>query len=93
MIEARRKVSPSVFNLRESNGTGMRFAALIEAPREQEIDMAERKPKKPPKDNSLNEAPSQPDGVRRPSEGGVGKEYSRDPAGDAGSPTMPEPPF
>ncbi|HET8696689.1 MAG TPA: hypothetical protein VFO94_04350 [Gammaproteobacteria bacterium] len=55
--------------------------------------MADRKPKKPPKDDSLNEAPSQPDGVRRPSEGGVGKEYTRDPAGDAASPTMPEPPF
>ena len=55
--------------------------------------MADRKPKKPQKDDSLNKAPTQPDGVRRPSEGGVGKEYSRDPADDAGSPTMPEPPF
>jgi hypothetical protein len=57
--------------------------------------MAERKQRKPrkDKDDSVNEAPSQPDGVRRPSEGGVGGEYSRDPAGDAGSPTVPEPPF
>ncbi len=34
----------------------------------------------PNKDDSLNEAPSQPDGVRRPSEGGVGREYSRGPS-------------
>jgi hypothetical protein len=38
--------------------------------------MAKRRPKKR-KQDSLNEAPSQPDGIRRPSEGGVGKEYSR----------------
>jgi hypothetical protein len=38
-----------------------------------------KRDKKPPKDNSVNEAPSQPDGVRRPSEGGVGREYSRRP--------------
>jgi hypothetical protein len=48
--------------------------------------MKERK-KKAPKDDSVNEAPAQPDGVRRPSEGGVGSEYSQGPgAGDA-SPT------
>jgi hypothetical protein len=33
--------------------------------------------KKRPKEDSVNEAPSQPDGVRRPSEGGVGREYGR----------------
>jgi hypothetical protein len=33
--------------------------------------------KKRPKEDSVNEAPSQPDGVRRRSEGGVGREYSR----------------
>lgn len=57
--------------------------------------MEDRKPKKPrrKKDDSVNEAPSQPDGVRRPSEGGVGGEYSRDPADDAGSPTVPGAPF
>jgi hypothetical protein len=38
-------------------------------------DDAEKKPK----EDSVNEAPSQPDGVRRPSEGGVGREYSRGP--------------
>jgi hypothetical protein len=32
-----------------------------------------------PKDDSINEAPTQPDGVRRPSEGGVGREYSKRP--------------
>jgi len=58
--------------------------------------MAERRKRKPSEkkhDDSVNEAPSQPDGVRRPSEGGVGGEYSRNPGGDAGSPTVPEPPF
>lgn len=35
-----------------------------------------KRDKKEPKDDSLNEAPTQPDGVRRPSEGGVGREYS-----------------
>lgn len=41
----------------------------------------------PPKDDSLNKAPSQPDGVRRPSEGGVGREYSRGPGVGDSSPT------
>lgn len=48
--------------------------------------MNERK-KKAPKDNSVNEAPAQPDGVRRPSEGGVGGEYSRRPPAGDSSPT------
>jgi hypothetical protein len=38
--------------------------------------MAKRPPKKR-KQNSLNEAPSRPKGVRRPSEGGVGREARR----------------
>jgi hypothetical protein len=38
------------------------------------------------KDDSLNEAPSQPDGVRRPSEGGVGREYSRRPETGSSTP-------
>ena len=43
--------------------------------------------KKRPKDDSVNEAPSQPDGVRRPSEGGVGQEHSRGPGVGDASPT------
>jgi hypothetical protein len=39
------------------------------------------------KHDSVNEAPSRPDGVRRPSEGGVGREYSRDPVVGDASPT------
>jgi hypothetical protein len=36
-----------------------------------------KRDQKSPKEDSVNEAPSQPDGVRRPSEDGVGREYSR----------------
>jgi hypothetical protein len=43
--------------------------------------------KKRRKDDSLNEAPSQPDGARRPSEGGVGSEYSQGPGAGDSSPT------
>lgn len=39
-----------------------------------------KRDKKRRKKDSVNEAPSQPDGVRRPSEGGVGREYSRRPS-------------
>jgi hypothetical protein len=46
-----------------------------------------RRDKKRPKEDSLNEAPAQPDGVRRPSEGGVGSEYSRGPGTGDSSPT------
>ena len=46
-----------------------------------------KRDKKQPKEDSLNEAPSQPDGVRRPSEGGVGREYSRDQGQGDASPT------
>ena len=46
-----------------------------------------KRDKKQPKEDSLNEAPSQPDGVRRPSEGGVGREYSRGPGSGDSSPT------
>jgi hypothetical protein len=50
--------------------------------------MKKRDPKiKRPEEDSLNEAPSQPDGVRRPSEGGVGSEYSRKPPAGDSSPT------
>jgi hypothetical protein len=52
--------------------------------------MSERD-KKPRKKDSLNEAPSQPDGVRRPSEGGVGREYSRGPGAGESSPTSKTP--
>jgi hypothetical protein len=38
--------------------------------------MAKRPPKKR-KQDSLNEAPSQPKGVRRPSERGVGRDFRR----------------
>lgn len=41
--------------------------------------MAEREQQKPRKDNSLNETPSKPKGVRRPSEGGAGQQNSRNP--------------
>jgi hypothetical protein len=44
-----------------------------------------KQPPKKRKEDSLNEAPSQPDGVRRPSEGGVGQEYSRG-SGSSGAP-------
>ena len=47
--------------------------------------MAKQPPKKR-KEDSLNEAPSQPDGVRRPSEGGVGQEYSRRRGGGGNNP-------
>jgi hypothetical protein len=53
--------------------------------------MKKRDPKNRPKDDSLNEAPSQPDGVRRPSEGGVGREYSREPGSGDSSPTSKTP--
>lgn len=46
-----------------------------------------KRDKKRQKDDSINEAPSQPDGVRRPSEGGVGREYSRGPGPGDASPT------
>jgi hypothetical protein len=46
-----------------------------------------RRDRKRRKDDSINEAPSQPDGVRRPSEGGVGREYSRGPVVGDSSPT------
>jgi len=49
--------------------------------------MKKRKQDKRPNDDSVNEAPSQPDGVRRPSEGGVGREYSRKPPVGDSSPT------
>jgi hypothetical protein len=49
--------------------------------------MKKRRDKKSPKDDSLNEAPTQPDGVHRPSEGGVGREYSRGPGSGDSSPT------
>ncbi len=45
-----------------------------------------KRDKKPPKDDSVNEAPTQPDGVRRPSEGGVGREYSRRPESGSSGP-------
>jgi hypothetical protein len=45
----------------------------------------EKQPPKKRKEDSVNEAPSQPDGVRRPSEGGVGREYSRR-SGNSGAP-------
>ena len=48
--------------------------------------MAKQPPKKR-KEDSLNEAPSQPDGIRRPSEGGVGQEYSRRRGGGNNPPT------
>ena len=35
----------------------------------------DKKPPKKRKEDSVNEAPSRPDGIRRPSEGGVGREY------------------
>jgi hypothetical protein len=50
-----------------------------------------KQPPKKPKEDSLNEAPSQPDGVRRPSEGGVGQEYSRGPGKGDSSPTSKTP--
>jgi hypothetical protein len=46
-----------------------------------------KRDRKPRKDDSLNEAPSQPDGVRRPSEGGVGREYGRKPSSGGSPPT------
>ena len=46
----------------------------------------EREHKKPPRDNSLNERPSSPKGVRRPSEGGVGQQNSRNPGDPDQSP-------
>ena len=49
--------------------------------------MADRDQKKPPRDNSLNERPSSPKGVRRPSEGGVGQQNSRNPGDADQSPT------
>ena len=45
-----------------------------------------KRDQKRPKDDSLNEAPTQPDGVRRPSEGGVGREYSRRPESGGSAP-------
>lgn len=53
--------------------------------------MNEPKPKKSRRENSINEAPSQPDGVRRPSEGGVGREYRRGPGDAERSPTSKTP--
>lgn len=49
--------------------------------------MKERNKKRRKNEDSVNEAPSQPDGVRRPSEGGVGSEYSRGPGSGDSSPT------
>jgi hypothetical protein len=46
-----------------------------------------KRDKKRHKDDSLNEAPVQPDGVHRPSEGGVGSEYSQGPPVGETSPT------
>ena len=46
-----------------------------------------KRDKKRPKDDSLNEAPTQPDGERRPSEGSVGSEYSQGPGVGDASPT------
>jgi hypothetical protein len=45
-----------------------------------------KRDQKPPKDDSVNEAPTQPDGVRRPSEGGVGREYSKRPVSGGSAP-------
>jgi hypothetical protein len=45
-----------------------------------------KRDQKRPKEDSLNEAPTQPDGVRRPSEGGVGREYSRRPESGSSAP-------
>ena len=45
-----------------------------------------KRDQKRPKDDSLNEAPAQPDGVRRPSEGGVGREYGRRPESGSSAP-------
>lgn len=45
-----------------------------------------KRDRKRPKDDSLNEAPTQPDGIRRPSEGGVGREYSRRPETGSSAP-------
>ncbi len=49
--------------------------------------MDDKQPRKKRKEDSINEAPSQPDGIRRPSEGGVGREYSRGPGKGDSSPT------
>lgn len=54
--------------------------------------MNERKRSKPRSKSSVNEAPSQPDGVRRPSEGGVGSEYGSEPPIGERSPTSKTPP-
>jgi hypothetical protein len=51
-----------------------------------------KQPPKKRKEDSVHEAPSQPDGVRRPSEGGVGREYSRGPSEGDSSPTSKTPP-
>lgn len=45
-----------------------------------------KRDRKKPKEDSLNEAPTQPDGVRRPSEGGVGREYSKRPESGSSAP-------
>lgn len=45
-----------------------------------------KRDQKRPKNDSLNEAPTQPDGVRRPSEGGVGREYSKRPPSGSSAP-------
>jgi hypothetical protein len=48
--------------------------------------MKKRDERKRPKEDSLNETPTRPDGVRRPSEGGVGREYSRRPESGSSAP-------
>jgi hypothetical protein len=46
-----------------------------------------KQPRKKPGQDSLKEAPSQPRGIRRPSEGGVGQEYRRRRRGGNSPPT------
>jgi hypothetical protein len=48
--------------------------------------MAKQPPKKR-KEDSLKDAPSEPGGVRRPSEGGVGQEHDRRRGGGDSPPT------
>jgi hypothetical protein len=61
---------------------GLHFA---EEPGE-EIAMA-KQPRKKRKPDSLKEAPSDPEGVQRPSEGGAGEEFSRRRRGGYNPPT------
>jgi hypothetical protein len=49
--------------------------------------MTERERKRRRRDHSLNESPSKPKGIRRPSEGGVGKANTDNPGDPDQSPT------